>query len=109
VTAMISLKDKLILKALHKQFNNQVPSLFSEIAYKGKDKFLFFVFINKSDESFESTSYDIIENDNSIDFILHKNDKTYKLNVEKIYNFKSYFYVEMNDLGEIHDVVEFVF
>ena len=106
---MILLNEKLVLKALHKKFNNQIPSLFSEIAYKGKDKFLFFVFINRADESFESTSYDIIENDNSIDFILHKNDKTYKLNVEKIYNFKSYFYVEMNELGEINEVVEFIF
>jgi protease II len=106
---MILLNEKLVLKALHKKFNNQIPSLFSEIAYKGKDAFLFFVFIDKSDKLSKKTSYNIIENDNSIDFILHKNNKTYKLNVEKIYNFKSYFYVEMNELGEINEIVEFIF
>ncbi|HOB15935.1 MAG TPA: hypothetical protein PK894_03815 [Defluviitoga sp.] len=105
---MISLKEKLILKTLHKKFNNQIPTLFSEIAYKGKEKYLFFVFVDKSSELAQKTMYEIIKSDDSITFVLQKNEKEYQLNVEKISDFKSYYYVEMDESCQIHEFVEFI-
>jgi len=103
---LISLKEKLIMKNLHHKFNNQLPKLATEISYKRDSKYLFFVFYSLQSTSEKLVSYDLIKNGDELIFTLEVGNDKFHLNLKTKENYKSYYFVSMNDELNIEKFVQ---
>ncbi|PNR96156.1 hypothetical protein [Petrotoga olearia] len=103
---MISLKEKLIMKALYHKFNNQLPLLATEIGYKRGKKCLFLVLYTLQSNIEKIVSYDLIKNGNEFVFTLDVGKDKHHLKFETKENYKSYYFVSINDELNIDEFVQ---
>lgn len=106
---LISLKEKLIMKALYHKFNNQLPLLATEIGYKRGKKCLFFVFYVLHTTSEKNVSYDLIKNENEFVFTLDVGKDKHHLKFETKENYKSCYFVSINEELNVEEFVQIEF
>ncbi len=103
---LISLKEKLIMKTLYHKFNNQLPQLETEISYKRGNRYLFFVFYTLQATSDKLVSYDLIKNGNEFIFTFEVGKDKHHLKLETKENYKSYYFVSINDDLDVNEFVQ---
>ncbi|PNS00247.1 hypothetical protein X927_03830 [Petrotoga mexicana DSM 14811] len=103
---MIPLKEKLIMRTLYHNFNTQLPQLETEISYKRGNKYLFFVFYTLQATSDKLVSYDLVKNGNEFIFTLEFGRDKHYLKLETKENYKSYYFVSINNDLNIDEFVQ---
>lgn len=103
---MISLKEKIIMKAIYYKSNKKRPYLTTEIGTKRKKRYLFFVLYENHTQNESEYSFDIKKNSTSLTFIAKDEEKEYKKDVENYSKYNSYFFVSISDEYKINEFVE---
>jgi hypothetical protein len=94
------------MKTLYHKFNNQLPQLETEINYKRGNRYLFFVFYAQKSTSEKLVSYDLIKNGNELIFTVEVGKNNHHLKLETKENYKSYYFVSINDELNIDEFVQ---
>lgn len=103
---LISLKEKIIMKAIYYKSNKKRPYLTTEVGTKRKKRYLFFVLYENHTQKESEYSFDIKKNSTSLTFIAKAEEKEYKNNVENYNKYNSYFFVSISDEYKINEFVE---